>query len=485
MKRLLSFFALTLTTPLQAADVDFNRDIRPLLSDRCFHCHGPDSHDRKANLRLDTTGGAEGAYRTIDGSTAIKPGDLESSELWHRITSADPDEVMPPPKSHKPALTEREKDLVRRWIEQGAAYQDFWAFVKPEKPATPQLENTAYSDHPVDGFVLRRLETESLSPNPPADPRTLARRLHLDLTGLPPTREELQKFLADTGPGAVDRLVERLLAKPQYGEHMAKYWLDLVRFADTNGIHHDHYREMSPYRNWVIRSFNDNLSYDKFASYQLAGDLFPYPTTDQLVASGFNRLHLIIDVGTALPEESLHRNIVDRVTAVGTAFMGLTVQCAVCHDHKYDPVTAKDFYALSAFFNNLDATPETGGRSGTNFKRGLQPPYIDIPNKTQKSELAELDKQIATATDDTQNKKLKSQRDNLMLTVPAAMVMKERTDIRPAHMLIRGAYDNPGEIVTRNTPAFLPPLEPATDLPTRLDLARWFTDPQNPLTARV
>ena len=232
----------------------------------------------------------------------------------------------------------------------------------------PEVENERWSQQPIDRFVLRRLEAEGLTPNPTADRRTLIRRLSFDLTGLPPTREEIRDFLADTSADAYERLVDRLLAKPQYGEHMTKYWLDLVRFADTNGIHHDHYREMTPYRDWVIRAFNQNLPYDEFVKYQLAGDLYPEPTRDQLIASGFHRLHLIIDRGTALPEESYTRNVVDRVTAVGTAFMGLTVQCAVCHDHKYDPITTKDFYQLFAFFNNLDGAPETGGRQGTDFR---------------------------------------------------------------------------------------------------------------------
>ncbi len=219
----------------------------------------------------------------------------------------------------------------------------------------------------------------------------------MDLTGLPPTREEIHRYLEDDSPGAYERIVDRLLASPRYGEHMARYWLDLVRFADTNGIHHDHYREMSPYRDWVIRAFNDNLPYDDFTRYQLAGDLYPEPTRDQLVASGFHRLHLIIDRGTALPEESYTRNVLDRVTSVGTAFMGLTVQCAVCHDHKYDPVTMKDFYSLFAFFNNIDAEPETGGRRGTDFQRGLQPPYINLTSPEQQAELDRREAAVVAA----------------------------------------------------------------------------------------
>ncbi len=376
--------------------VNFSRDIRPILSDRCFQCHGPNEADRQAGLRLDQADGPEGAYRKSYDTQAIQPGSLDGSELWYRITSED-DDVMPPADSHKKPLTQNEKDLIKRWIEAGAQYADFWAFVPPRNPVLPEVKNQHWGQQPIDRFVLHRLEAEGLAPNPAAQRRTLIRRLSLDLTGLPPTREEIHGFLADTSVDSYERLVDRLLAKPQYGEHMAKYWLDLVRFADTNGIHHDHYREMTPYRDWVIRAFNQNLPYDEFVKYQLAGDCYPDPTRDQLIASGFHRLHLIIDVGTALPEESHMRNVVDRVTAVGTAFLGLTVQCAVCHDHKYDPITARDFYQLSAFLNNLDGEPETGSRSGTDFQRGLQPPYISLATEAQQAQLVELDGQINQA----------------------------------------------------------------------------------------
>jgi hypothetical protein len=410
-------------------------------------------------------------------------------------------------------LTAGEKDIIKRWIEEGAVYADFWAFVPPRKPAIPEVENRRWSPQPIDRFVLRRLEEEGLAPNPAADRRTLIRRLSFDLTGLPPTREEIRAFLADNSADAYERLVDRLLAKPQYGEHMTKYWLDLVRFADTNGIHHDHYREMTPYRDWVIRAFNENLPYDQFVKYQLAGDLYPEPTRDQLIASGFNRLHLIIDRGTALPEESYTRNVVDRVTAVGTAFIGLTVQCAVCHDHKYDPITMKDFYQLFAFFNNLDGAPETGGRQGTDFLRGLQPPYVSLATEADEARLAAFDRRLdesnaklrqlerraSEAGDETQKKaldaelkqakaaieKARAEKQAFEVTIPVAMVMKEKADPRPAHILIRGAYDNPGDVVQRDTPAFLPPMKKKDGARSRMDLAEWFTSPDQPLTARV
>jgi len=491
-------------TPEQT--VRFDRDVRPILSDRCFHCHGPNEHDRQAELRLDRADGPDGAYQ------AIEPRSIEDSELWYRITSED-DDVMPPPDSKKKPLTANEKQIIKRWIEEGAEYADFWAFVPPREPVLPEIDDPRWSRQPIDRLVLHRLKAEGLAPNRTADRRTLIRRLSLDLTGLPPTREEIGTFLADTSPDSYERLVDRLLAKPQYGEHMTKYWLDLVRFADTNGIHHDHYREMTPYRDWVIRAFNQNLPYDDFVKYQLAGDVYPEPTRDQLTASGFHRLHLIIDRGTALPEESYTRNVVDRVTAVGTAFMGLTVGCAVCHDHKYDPMTMRDFYSLFAFFNNLDAAPETGGRQGTDFQRGLQPPYISLPTETQEARLGELNRRIdevqaqiqqieqrlSKAGDDAQKKtlaaelkqtkesleKAKAEKQTLEAAIPVAMVMKEKADRRPAHILIRGAYDKLGEPVERDTPAFLPAMKKKDGVKTRLDLAEWFVSPEHPLTARV
>jgi hypothetical protein len=491
--------------PVTGQDVVFNRDIRPLLSDRCFHCHGPDEADRQAGLRLDRADGPEGAHQS-----AIQPGQVESSELYARITSEDPEQVMPPPDSHKKPLTDKEKQLIRRWIEQGAAYQGFWAFETPVMPNLP----TDGKANPIDSLVLAALQERGDSLAAEADRRTLIRRLSLDLTGLPPTRDETNAFLNDASEDAYEKLVDRLLASPRYGEHMARYWLDLVRFADTNGIHHDHLRDLSPYRDWVIRAFNDNLPYDDFVRYQLAGDLYPEPTRDQLIASGFHRLHLIIDRGTMLPEESFTRNVLDRVTSVGTAFLGLTVQCAVCHDHKYDPLTMKDFYSLSAFFNNLDAEPETGGRQGTDFLRGLQPPYIELASTEQEVErikweaeidasrarLTKLKEAIQSVGSDKPEKKLleplvsaaerelkaaEQSRDDHRMTIPAAMIMKEREEIRPAHVLVRGAYDKPGEQVSRATPAFLPPMKNPHEVPTRMDLAEWFVDRSHPLTARV
>ena len=543
--RVLLVFAFLGTWPsfgqTQTPSVSYNRDIRPLLSSRCFACHGPDSESRQAALRLDQPDGDEGSY-----DSAIDPGNLDSSEIWTRITSDDPDSVMPPPDSHLKPLTEAEQKLIGDWIRSGAEYEKHWAFTPPKRPTVPKdvtRANDPWNQRPIDRFVVQKLKAKGLEPNPQADPRTLIRRVTFDLTGLPPTRDEIQKFLdqyAAKPEAAWENLVDELLTRPQYGEHVARYWLDVVRFADTNGMHKDFYRNNIEYRNWVIRAFNDNLPYDDFLSYQMAGDLYENPTRDQLVASGFHRLHLIIDRGTALPEESHFKNVLDRVTAVGTAFMGLTVQCAQCHDHKFDPISQKEFYSLYAFFNNLDAAPETTFRPAN----GLQQPFVQWPSEEQASALAAIDqkisktqasikevaneinklekerseKKMALEKSDSkspvepglENKKrsleldkslekrkqrlntLKNQlrqqkqhRRDIERTVPAAMVMRERKEIRPTYLRVRGQYDAPGEIVTRGTPEFLPPLTTKSDVPSRMDLANWLVAPDHPLTARV
>jgi len=489
--------------------INFNRDIRPILSDRCFHCHGPDEHDRKKKLRLDIAEGSDGAYRIRKGIAGIKPGDPEASSVWQRIITDDEDDVMPPSDSHKKQLTDKEKALIKRWIQEGAKYEAFWAFEVAVKPKTPDVKDKSWSQQPIDLLVQKQLENKSLKPASEADKRTLLRRVTFDLTGLPPTLDEIKTFLNDKSENAYEKLVDRLLAKKQYGEHMTKYWLDLVRFADTNGMHKDFYRNFITYRDWVIKSFNNNLGYDDFVKYQIAGDLYEKPSYDQLIASGFNRMHLIIDKGTALPEESYVKNVLDRVTAVGTAFMGLTVQCAMCHDHKYDPITKKDFYSLFAFFNNLDGAPETvrGPRNG------LQQPFITMPSPEQEQKLKEYDSQISQlrkksgelqnllkkekdqkkkkeytaakkATDD-KVKKVQKQKDNYSKTIPAAMVMKERKDIKPAYILEMAQYDRPGDKVERNTPEFLPPLKKKGKVASRMDLAEWFVAKENPLTARI
>ncbi len=504
---------------LQASDdvIAYNRDIRPLLSDRCFACHGPDEAKREAELRLDLADSDLGPFQVRDGHQVLRPADPDSSELWKRLTTDDPSLKMPPPDSAQKPLSDAQRELVRLWIQQGATYEDYWSYEPLRPHVLPSVENSGWLASRMDQFVLAALEKKGIKPQPAADKRTLIRRVTFDLTGLPPTREEIYQFEQDAAPDAYQRLVERLLSTPQYGEHMARYWLDLVRFADTNGMHHDHYRELSQYRDWVIRAFNANMPFDQFATYQLAGDLLENPTIDQQIASGYNRLHMVMDRGTNPPQESYTRNVVDQVSAFGTVFLGMTLECAVCHDHKYDPVKQKDFYQLFAFFNNIDGDPETPGRD-------QQPPILQLPTSEQAIRLNEFESQLAAvkqevdhlkqslkdlpaegksdkagvaATEQTnplaeqvkqkeeELRRLKTARDEFERSVPIALVMKERKDVRPAYILKRGAYDQPGEEVSRNTPAFLPPLKSNGNLKTRLDLAQWVTDKRHPLTARV
>lgn len=375
--------------------VDFNLHVRPILSEQCFACHGPDDKSRKARLRLDTKEGAFGKLRS--GGFAVVPSKPAESELIARITSHEPTEVMPPPRSNK-KLTVRQIDILKRWVAQGAPWSVHWAFVPPKKVAPPKVQRADWPRNPIDHFILARLQSEDLAPSPEADRRTLLRRVALDLTGLPPTPAEVDAFLGDTAPDAYERVVDRLLKSSRYGEHMARFWLDAARYGDTHGLHLDNYREMWPYRDWVIRAFNANMPYDRFVTEQLAGDLLPNPTLDQQVATGFLRCHVTTSEGGSIEDEVYVRNTVDRVDTNGVVLMGLTVGCARCHDHRFDPLTMKDYYRLFAFFNSIDGGALDGNKA-------QHPPVVRIPTSEQAAALAKLEeraallrKQLADAT---------------------------------------------------------------------------------------
>ncbi|MDB5339170.1 MAG: Protein of unknown function (DUF1553)/Protein of unknown function (DUF1549)/Planctomycete [Planctomycetaceae bacterium] len=367
----------------EPAPVDFNRTIRPILSSICFKCHGPDHEERKGGLRLDLRDSA--LQKLESGNRAIVPGKPDESELVRRILSTDDSERMPPPKSQH-QLTEKDKTALRQWVAQGAEYRQHWSFQKVQRPALPPVEETAWAKNAIDRFVLARLESAGLKPSPEADRTTLIRRVTLDLTGLPPTLQEVDEFLADQRPDAYERVVDRLLSTSQYAERMTVDWLDAARFADTNGYHIDNGRDMSRWREWVIAAFADNKPYDQFTVEQLAGDLLPNATLSQKIASGFNRNHMINFEGGAIPEEYHMAYIVDRVNTTGTVFMGLTVGCAQCHDHKYDALTQKEYYQLYAFFYNV---PENGldGRTGNAV------PLVKAPTAEQQKRIDELQKQ--------------------------------------------------------------------------------------------
>ncbi|HVX11671.1 MAG TPA: PSD1 and planctomycete cytochrome C domain-containing protein [Pirellulales bacterium] len=526
--------------------IDFNRDIRPILSNNCFKCHGPDAGERKAGLRLDVR---DHALRAADsGTLAIVPGKPDESELVRRVFAHD-DDQMPPADSNK-RLTDAEKALLKEWIAAGVPWQEHWSFIAPRRPALPSVTRADWPRNAIDRFIVARIEAEKLSPSPAADRQILARRLSLDLTGLPPTPDEVDAFANDGAADAYERLVDRLLESPRFGERMAQEWLDAARFADTNGYHIDNGRDMSLWRAWVIDACNRNMPFDEFTVEQLAGDLLPNPTRDQLIASGFNRNHMINFEGGAIPEEYHTAYIVDRVNTTGTVWLGLTVACTQCHDHKYDPLTQKEFYQLFAFFNNV---PENGldGRQG-NSEPLIKVPTpegqqklaelaeaiaalereLDAPNDTLDAAQAEWEKGMAGGTDSDQKDgkkgppkpvrealaapaesrtdgqratlrrhfrehvnselkprfetlgKLRAQQAQVDKAIPTAMVMREMPAPRDTFLLVRGQYDKHGEKVTAGVPAFLPPL-PDGRAANRLGLARWLVAPEHPLTARV
>ncbi|MBI2425312.1 MAG: PSD1 domain-containing protein [Candidatus Hydrogenedentes bacterium] len=371
---------------LHAQDLPlFNRDVRPILSEHCFACHGPDTRSRKAGLRLDLEANAFAALES--GNKALVAGDLDHSALVQRILTDDPDDRMPPPEFAKP-LSEQQIDILKRWVAAGAQWQQHWSFIPPVRPAVPAVTDAVRVRNPIDNFIVAALETHGKAPSEEADKVALIRRVSFDLTGLPPSMEEADAFLADDRPDAYEQLVDRLLASPRYGEHMARYWLDAARYADTHGFHIDNERFMWPWRDWVIQSYNENKPFDQFSIEQIAGDLLPNPTLNQKVGSGFNRNHMINFEGGAIPEEYRTQYVNDRVATTGTVWFGLTVNCAQCHDHKYDPILQKDYYSFSAFFNSIK-------EEGLDGRDGNANPLIKAPRPEQEARLAEIATNIA------------------------------------------------------------------------------------------
>jgi len=374
----------------ETGKVRYDRDVRPLLSDRCFKCHGPDAAARKGDLRLDRFEDATDASRDV---RAIVPGDPGASELWVRIASDDPEEQMPPPKSGKHALSAEERQLLWKWIEQGAVYERHWSFMPPEKPVVPEVRDQAWSRNDVDRFVLSRLEAAGIAPSSEATPEILARRVFMDVTGLPPTPSELDEYLTDARPDRYERLVDRLMNEEPYvtrmAERLATPWMDAARYADTCGIHTDNGRQMWAWRDWVLKAFKQNMPFDQFAVEQLAGDLLPGSTQDQKIASGFNRNHVTTDEGGAIPEEYLVEYAVDRAATTSSVFLGLTMGCARCHDHKYDPITQEDFYRFLAFFNSVD---EPGLYTQTPDSNRAYEPFMEVLSDEQRATLAALER---------------------------------------------------------------------------------------------
>ncbi|MDA7559802.1 DUF1549 domain-containing protein [bacterium] len=339
--------------------INYNRDIRPIFSENCFACHGFDSKKRKAKLRLD-----------IPGATAVVAGDALNSEVWQRIVSEDADQVMPPPESHR-HLSGEDKKLIQLWIETGAEYQPHWSFIPPKKPDLPKVKNNDWPRNPIDYFILSRLNDESFEPSPEAERNVLIRRATLDLTGLPPTPEEVEAFLSEKIEGSWERLIDRLMDKRDYAERRAQDWLDLARYADTRGFADDKRREIWPYRDWVVRALENNMPFDQFTIEQLAGDMLPEPSVEQLLATAFHRNAPQAKGVTYPPEEYRLKGVTDRVNTTGKVWLGLTAECAECHDHKFDPISHKDYYSLFAIFNNIEHSGINHGQGGADHELSL------------------------------------------------------------------------------------------------------------------
>jgi hypothetical protein len=527
--------------------LDFNRDIRPVLAENCFYCHGQDANKRQAELRLDVRTAA------IEAG-AIVPNDARSSELIKRINSHDSHELMPPPKSNR-RLSATQKELLERWIAEGAVYAPHWSYVTPRRPDEPAVRRPEWVRNPIDRFVLARLEAEGLAPSPEADRATLIKRLSIDLVALPPTPEEVDAFVADSDPEAYDKLVDRLLASPHYGERMALGWLDAARYADSNGFQQDGDTWQWIWRDWVVRAMNQDLPFDQFTIWQLAGDLLPESTIDQKIASGFNRNHLLNGEGGAIAEEQRFVILFDRIDTTATTWLGLTMACAQCHDHKFDPITQRDYYGLLDAFNRV---PESGTPQFFSSRIRVAAPFIELPTEENKARIAELQSQISAGEHDSKLsldsafegwragivgdgkpasekglpdtlaailRKLEASRtdtEKASLAVglrrhfdeevrpsldgklpaiarldglkkqladyrrdklPRVMVMSDATP-RQTAILTRGEYLKPTEKVSFSTPRFLPP-RPQGSPANRLGLARWLVSPEHPLTARV
>ena len=480
---------------ISGAAIDFNREIRPILSDACFPCHGPDASARKAGLRLDLR--AVAVQPAESGEVAIRPNQAAQSELVRRIFSEDRDEVMPPRKSHR-SISLRQKELLRDWINQGAPYAEHWSFLPPKPAALPAVQRPDWPRNPLDFFTLARMEAEGMSPAPEAAKSTLIRRVTLDLTGLPATISEVRDFLADSSDQAYERVVDRLMATRDYAERRAQDWLDLARYADTRGFSDDTARSIWPYRDWVIRALQRNQPFDQFTIEQLAGDLLPQPTTDQLIATGFHRNAPQAKGQTYPSEEYRLKSVVDRVNTTATVWLGLTMGCAECHDHKFDPISQADFYGTFAIFNQIE-------HSGEGFAQGG--PHLSIPSPEQAKQKAEAQAKLAALQASKALLQTQPGKDALAQSAEAISlekelaalikqinqvekagihfpVMRERSIARDTFIHLRGNFLTRGAKVEPGIPGFLRAGD-AEAPRNRLEYARWLVSGKNPLVARV
>ncbi|MDR7130719.1 hypothetical protein J2X69_003076 [Algoriphagus sp. 4150] len=449
------------TAEIQLSDIEqisYNFHIRPILSDKCFACHGPDANKREADLRLDIESGAYAALKDDPTQFVIKPGKLEESTVYHRITSNDPGELMPPPESNL-ALNEQEIQLIKKWIEQGANYEPHWAFIKADKQDLP--EKTDWAINEIDQFTLAKMKEKGLQPNPEAKSYELIKRASLDLTGLPPSLELLDKFGDFKGELTYSDLLNGLLDDPGFGEKMAILWMDISRYSDSYGYQDDNIRTQWPYRDWVIHAFNKNMPYDQFVTWQLAGDLLPDASKEQILATAFNRNHKYTEEGGVIDEEYRIEYVLDKTNTVSKGLLGITMECAQCHDHKYDPFSQKEYFELFAFFNN---TPEAGYQGDVSQSKPAKTPILWVDQEDMSG--------IMSFINHSDTSKL------------SISVMGELDKKRPTYILDRGVYDAPTVEVEPSTPASI--LEFSEGLEkNRLGLAQWITSRENPLTARV
>ena len=442
--------------------ISYNFNIRPILSDKCFKCHGPDANKRQANLRLDIPESAYNVLKDNPKAHALVPGDPGASEVYRRITTSDSNDMMPSIKSNLKRLTPYEVSLIRKWIKQGAKYEKHWAFVPPKSSPVPSVENKAWPKNTIDYFILHKQEQKGFAPNPEADKERLLKRICLDLNGLPPDISTMDHFLADKSPNAYEKVVDELMARPQYGEKMALRWMDISRYADSHGYQDDNYRTQWPWRDWVIHAYNENLPYKDFITWQLAGDLMPNHTKEQLLATGFNRNHKITEEGGVIDEEYRVSYVTDRTNTFGKAMLGVSLECAHCHDHKFDPFSQKEYYQVFSFFNSVKepGLQSVVGGPETYAKR----PMMQICNDDVKSILKFINK--------TDTGKL------------IVSIMSDSEVYRKTYVLKRGAYDSHGDEVPPGTPKAILPFNGSYPQ-NRLGLAQWLFNDQNPLTARV
>jgi hypothetical protein len=440
--------------------LSYNIHVRPIFSDKCFKCHGPDEKQRKADLRLDLRESVLAPLKSNPSLRAIVPGDPEKSEIYHRIISDDPDYMMPTPESHL-ELTEAEKSTIKRWIEQGAEYEKHWSFNTIKKPEVPTAGDK-WATNEIDHFIAAKHKQLGLEPNDIESDELILRRVHHDITGLPPTLAEQDNYDKAPADTKYEKVVDQLLVSPHYGEKMAVFWMDIARYADSHGYQDDGLRTMWPWRDWVIHAFNKNYAYDKFVKWQLAGDLMPNATKEMILATGFNRNHKITQEGGVIDEEYRVEYVSDRTNTFTKGMLGMTFECAKCHDHKYDPISQKDYFSAFAFFNQVNEKGLVGDISLLSL---ADPPYITITKEDKESILSFVSK-LDTS--------------NVMV-----MVMKDSANIRPTHILNRGQYDQLGDTVKPSMPKSILAYNRYSLPSNRLGLAQWMLDKKNPLTARV